>query len=674
MKASADTLLNTSSYRPDVDGLRAIAVLSVILFHIDESLLPGGFVGVDVFFVISGFLITRNICHGIDANRFSLLEFYGRRVKRIAPAMLLVVTCTLILSHVLLLPEDAEKTAESALWSLMSLANIYFWVSQDTSYFAAASNELPLLHLWSLGVEEQFYMLWPLLLMLVYRLARIPRLAFLGAVAAFASFSLAQFLFPWDPGFVFYMLPTRAGELLVGALAAVAVLRGAHTKIPSAAVMPIAALGLLLIVSSLLLLSETNVFPGWLAVPPTLGTALVILAGHRERNWVSFVLSLKPLVWVGLVSYSAYLWHWPLLAAVRYGYGTIDPVQGATIFVLTLFLAWLTYRFVEQPARQVKWPAVRVVVQQYLLPAGMLAVITLAAMYSDGYALRALSADYQSRLIAARQDMRPAYDYEYVCQRQRLTRHDAENDRCVIGADIADAPRALLFGDSNAAHYVGMIGAFARAEGFRFRNMASGICPPIIGDPAPFVPAHRIADCRAASAIFRETIKEFPVVIVSASWGVYYERSAAFSNALLDTMQALTHQGKLVILIGKVPPIERFDRRCREKAVGYPFLECPQATAAPAAYVLEMNTALRDFAERNANVEYFDATAQLCPQNICSAVHADGTPKYYDPHHLTLPASWLLGEAIVAQFGVPHPFRLQHPSSTKQSGATYSAR
>jgi peptidoglycan/LPS O-acetylase OafA/YrhL len=669
--SAANVTFSAPSYRPDVDGLRAIAVLSVILFHIDESLLPGGFVGVDIFFVISGFLISRNICQAIDSNRFSLLEFYGRRVKRIAPAMLLVVACTLILSHALLLPEDAERAAESALWSVLSIANVYFWLSQETSYFAAASNELPLLHLWSLGVEEQFYMLWPLILVIFYRASRIPRLSIFIASAALASFSLAQLLFPWDAGFVFYMLPTRAGELMIGALIALAVLRGAHRKIPAAAVVPMAVIGLSLIVSSLLFLSETRIFPGWLAVPPTVGTAFAILAGHRERNVVSRFLAVRPLVWVGLISYSAYLWHWPLLALVRYGYGKVDPVAGVMILVLTLLLAWSTYRFIEQPARRVKWPATRVLIRQYFLPAGMLGAVALAAMYSDGYALRALSLDYRARLSAARWDMRPAHDYEYVCQRQRLTRRDAEDERCVIGAHVAEPPRALLFGDSNAAHYVGMIGAFARAEGFRFRNMASGICPPIVGDPAPFVPAHRIADCREASALFREAIEEFPVIMVSASWGAYYERSSAFSNAFLDTMQALGRRGKLVILIGKVPPIERFDRRCREKAIGYPLLNCLEATAAPAQYVLEMNSALREFAEHNANVEYFDATSYLCPQNICSAVHANGEPKYYDAHHLTLPASWQLGEAIVAQSGVPHAFRLQrwhelvrvHPST-----------
>lgn len=161
-----------SNYRPDIDGLRAVAVLSVIFFHIDKHLLPGGFVGVDIFFVISGFLISLHILQELERRRFSLASFYRRRVKRIAPVMLVVTALTLAASQVLLIPEDARAAAKSAFWSVLSLANFHFYLNEDTGYFAAASNTKPLLHLWSLAVEEQFYLIWPLLLLLVYRKSR----------------------------------------------------------------------------------------------------------------------------------------------------------------------------------------------------------------------------------------------------------------------------------------------------------------------------------------------------------------------------------------------------------------------------------------------------------------------------------------------------------------------
>jgi peptidoglycan/LPS O-acetylase OafA/YrhL len=160
---------NYNNYRSDIDGLRAIAVLSVILFHINAKLIPGGFVGVDIFFVISGYLITLHILRDLKKDKFSIVEFYQRRVKRIAPAMLAVVLVSTVLAQLILRPSDAEKVAESGLWSLLSMANVYFWLFQDTSYFAAASNEILLLHLWSLGVEEQFYIFWPLILLATYR-------------------------------------------------------------------------------------------------------------------------------------------------------------------------------------------------------------------------------------------------------------------------------------------------------------------------------------------------------------------------------------------------------------------------------------------------------------------------------------------------------------------------
>ena len=387
-----------TEYRADIDGLRGVAVLSVIAFHIDQRLLPGGFVGVDIFFVISGFLISRNILREISEGRFSLLDFYRRRVKRIAPALLVVIFATLAFAQFWLLPQDAERAADSALWSLFSVSNLYFWLNLDGGYFAEASNELPLLHLWSLAVEEQFYLIWPLLLLLFYRADRI-RLLFLSLlILAAVSFLYAEHVFGKDPSFAYYMLPTRAGELLLGALVAIAVVKGARHVLPAALTLPIGWLGALLLAGSLIWLSEDDVFPGLYAVPPALGSALVILAGHCRSVGFPRLLTFKPLVAVGLISYSAYLWHWPLLAFLRYGYGEISPITGLAVFAATLFLAWITYRFVEQPARRSQAPAGKVIFSQYLMPATVLGCLSLSAMYLDGYGVRFFSETYKAEL------------------------------------------------------------------------------------------------------------------------------------------------------------------------------------------------------------------------------------------------------------------------------------
>lgn len=315
-----------SRYRAHLDGLRGVAVLAVIAFHLRGNRMPGGFTGVDVFFVISGFLITSQILAETISSRFSYAEFYRRRIRRIAPAMLVVVLVTVVAAQLFLLPEDATATARSALWSIAGLANVWFWRNLDTGYFAEDSATVPLLHLWSLGIEEQFYLLWPPLLRLLVGARHRPgppareRIApgfaastSLVAVAS-GSYALGSVLASRAPAFAYYMLPTRAGELLLGALVALVVRGGVAKRIPPRLADGLGIAGLVSIGGSFLLLSGNDPFPGWLALPPTLGAALVILSGEAHLGPTTKALSGGPLVGVGLLSYSLYLWHWPFIA------------------------------------------------------------------------------------------------------------------------------------------------------------------------------------------------------------------------------------------------------------------------------------------------------------------------------------------------------------------------
>jgi len=196
-------------YRADIDGIRAIAVLSVIIFHINKSILPGGFVGVDLFFVISGYLITLYILRDINLNRFSIVEFYRRRIKRIAPVMLVVVASVIAVSLIIQRPEDTREVAKTSVAALLSLSNVYFWLFQDSSYFAQASNEIPLLHLWSLGVEEQFYIFWPIIIIGFYRVLRGKHFVALFFIVAVMSFALGQFLYPKFPSWLSKPIPSK---------------------------------------------------------------------------------------------------------------------------------------------------------------------------------------------------------------------------------------------------------------------------------------------------------------------------------------------------------------------------------------------------------------------------------------------------------------------------------
>ena len=440
-------------YRPDVDGLRAVAVLSVIIFHLSKPVLPGGFLGVDIFFVISGYLITRNILQGVGRGTFTVAEFYRRSIKRTTPMLIVVVAFTLIASYLLQLPEDFRTTAKSAVFSLASLANVYFWKFQDTSYFAMDSSQIPLLHLWSLGVEEQFYLIWPVLLLLTYRPTRARKLVIVSVVAAIASFIVGDLLYDRAPSFTYYMLPTRAGELLVGALVAMAVLQQIERRIASAAIPVIATIAVVILTASLFLINENQPFPGWRAIPPTAATGLLILAGHCGNNAWSRLLSWKPLVWIGLISYSAYLWHWPLLALFRYGYGEPNFVAGAILFALTIILAWLTYRYVEQPTRHSSGSLLRVFVRQYAVPGGVLVALAFVAIYSPRFGVSLHTAHYQRRLSDTQTQTRPAYQFSWVCQRQRFTLADGRNPHCVLGSTAPAAPDAILWGDSHRRRF-----------------------------------------------------------------------------------------------------------------------------------------------------------------------------------------------------------------------------
>jgi len=307
-----------NNYRADLDGLRAIAVLSVVVFHIDEVLIPGGFVGVDIFFVLSGYLISRYIFEKLNEQSFSLAEFYRRRIKRIAPAMLVVLLVVLVFSQLIMLPNDAEKVAESVIWSLFSLTNFYFYSSEDLSYFASVMNEKPLLHFWTLGVEEQFYLIWPVCLMLFYRYFNTRCFLYLLIFLATCSFISAQYYSVVSPSFSYYMLPTRAGELLIGAIVAHLILSSENKakKVGQG----LSIIGSLMIVWSFFYISAEDIFPGILALIPTLGTAFLIYSGQYKVSWISWLLERKPLVYIGLISYSTYLWHWPIIAFLTTAY------------------------------------------------------------------------------------------------------------------------------------------------------------------------------------------------------------------------------------------------------------------------------------------------------------------------------------------------------------------
>lgn len=333
-------------YRPEIDGLRALAVVPVIMFHLGLGV-PGGFVGVDVFFVISGFLITGIIRRGLENETLSLLEFWERRIRRIFPAMFVVVMTTLAVGCWLLLPAELEELGESSVAQSLLIANAYFW--RATGYFAGPAELKPLLHTWSLAVEEQFYLFFPLALCFLRRLSSKRLFALLTAVALI-SFAGSVYGANFHTTATFYLLPTRAWELLIGCMLAVFPWKFKSSPRRDSA---IATLGLIAIVLTMFLYDSETPFPGFAAAPPVLGTAAIIFATANTQNiWLCKVLSLRPIVFIGLISYSLYLWHWPAIVYTRIYFGLFDWKQIVFASVVSLSLAILSWRFVETPCRR----------------------------------------------------------------------------------------------------------------------------------------------------------------------------------------------------------------------------------------------------------------------------------------------------------------------------------
>lgn len=646
-------------YRRDIDGLRALAVMAVVLFHINAHWLPGGFVGVDVFFVISGYLITRNIVTDLDGARFTLAEFYLRRIKRIVPVMLTVLAFTLLAGYFVLLPEDLEALAKSAVWSVASLANVYFWREVNTDYFATESAQLPLLHLWSLGVEEQFYLFWPLLLAGIWRLwprtvsgrnAALRPALILALLLVPLSVVFAEWYFEASPRFVYYMLPSRAGELMVGAAAALWSMGSRPDSITWVRSTVMNWMGLSLLLLSLLFLNETQVFPGWRSLLPTVGAALLLLAGlGAQGTWLQRALSFAPMVWIGRLSYSLYLWHWPVLAYWRYLYGQPGALEGMGLLALMFVLSWCSHRWVEEPARHVRYGAARVLMGQFVLPGGALLLFALFLVLGPRLGLPAHSQQYLLALQERRADLQAAYQQDWVCQRQRLHDADLKNDRCVLGKATERPPRVLLFGDSNAAHYIPMLKAVAETTGFSFRNYAIGACPPVMGDPQPFVHAERLSDCRESLALAWTDSQAYSVLVLGGSWLDYGRRSPIFMARLEETLQLVAARGQRVVLLAKTPQLSGYDSHCREKALKLPWLNCAGLDQRFSSELQDLNQALREMADRIPGVKFFDASSQLCPEGRCKIYADDNTPRYFDASHLTVKASHELGLAVLQQ-------------------------
>jgi peptidoglycan/LPS O-acetylase OafA/YrhL len=541
-----------SHYRGDIDGLRALAVLSVVGYHAFPRALRGGFTGVDVFFVISGFLISGIIFEDLRRGRFSFARFYARRFRRIFPALIVVLAACLVYGSVALAPDEFRELGKQAAAGAGFSSNILQWL--QAGYFDAKATSKPLLHLWSLGVEEQFYIVWPIILVTAYHRGRLFKYLCGGLLLLSFATNLVQT--QASPSAAFYLPLPRFWELLLGALlvygmqasqAAPAATRAAHRRAEWRA-----AAGLALIGAGFILIDGERAFPGWWALLPTLGTTLVISAPQARLNRT--LLSAKPLVFIGLISYPLYLWHWVLLTFARIAnYGEEPPRSWRFAAIAASgVLAWLTYRWVEKPIR---FSGRRDAIPRALVASMAVCGLAGAVVYvTDGFAFRYPP---EIRALAAfhYDDERDFYEQSYRGGECLLSAKDTFADlsrRCV---DPASAGRLVaLWGDSHAASLYPGLKAAQQQTAFRIAQFTASACPPVIG-----LQSQRRRNCAAFNdSVIREfRILKPDVIILEAHWALYSGSSGwpEFDAAALHrTIEVLQDLGvPRIVVMGSLP-------------------------------------------------------------------------------------------------------------------------
>ena len=501
-----------NSYRSDIDGLRAISVLLVVFYHAGFKLISGGFIGVDVFFVISGYLITGLILNDIDKGQFSFKKFYQRRVKRLMPALFFMLLVTSLVASLILLPMDLKAYYSSLISVVFSLSNFYFW-RENGGYFDGNSEEVPLLHTWSLSVEEQFYFIWPISLLILIKLLDRKYLAFLLVALTLFSVAVSEWVTQVTFGAAYYLLPTRMFELLIGALLAIFYVNLNRPKLWIANLLSI--MGLIAIFFSAIHLHEGHSFPGITALLPTLGAILVIYAGINQEAWITKLLSTKHLVAIGLISYSVYLWHWPIIVFINYVGIKLDLTLSLLIVFASLFLGWFSWKFVESPFRTNKITFNTPIRSLYLAPTLILSSLCLIGVYFNGFPDRfePTIVKMESAIVSKPAELRVG------CHSPSRNSEVIPNKNCSLGLLENSNKKALLIGDSHSNHLTGFMDILGKDSKLTVQDYTLDECIPVF-NLAWGHNEHYSNLCRQRNDISRNYILEnkFDYVILAGHW------------------------------------------------------------------------------------------------------------------------------------------------------------
>lgn len=640
--------VKSTVYRPDIDGLRALAVLSVVLYHAGVGVLKGGFVGVDIFFVISGYLISNIIFHELEAGKFSIGRFYERRIRRIQPALLVMVVFTIVMCAVIYVPIDFKLLAQSVGATVVFSSNIYFYIK--SGYFDPSAESKPLLHTWSLAVEEQYYLFFPILVLLLWRHARRHLVSVLMALAV-VSFVFSIWQARAASNAAFYLPFDRIWELLIGALLATGVIPPLRT---SGLRTLVGFIGLGAMLAAILLFSPHDVFPGERALLPCLGAALLIYAGQGGVTGANGWLSTRPMVWTGKISYSLYLWHWPIIVAAQYLlFRKLHGWEIVLYMALVYFLAWASWKWVEQPWRDAKTLGFS---RRQVF--GLTGVVTAVGV---GFALVVhLTGGIPGRFspearayAATALDTNPARN---ACDSPSRKRLDSD-DVCSLGAP--DAPLSFaLIGDSFGDAVAPGVDQAAKDAGRRGLVLTHSGCFPLA--------AVQQTDNISCNGVMNATLglmerhPEIKDVIIVARWTSallgtrfgqfeqsgwflkddetrqlgYDENRNVFERGMVRTLHAL--DGRNITIFAYIPE-QRYDVP-RAMAMHHAFGRPQQVDLLRSDHEkrqLEMRGAFKKLVQASPTpFRVVDVGAALCDAQSCGVIR-DGVVLYADDNHLS---------------------------------------
>jgi len=653
---------DSSAFRTDIQGLRAIAVLLVVLYHSGVAVLSGGYVGVDVFFVISGFLITTHLLGTLQRDgRLHFADFYARRARRILPASFAVLIATVLASAIWVNPLQFTQVLEGAVWTALYVPN-YLFAAQGTNYLAETIPSL-FQHYWSLGIEEQFYLLWPALLAgsFVVLRRRTARLKWIILAVGIISFIACLFLVARVQPWAFFSLPTRAWELAAGGLVAALLLRRprwATTRLAGIG----AWIGLVAVIGSGFVLTSSTTFPGTATLLPVLGTAALIIGGSRATTWSpAWVLSLSPMLFIGKISYSLYLVHWPLLQIPQAAVGYDHPLPLWVTLLLGLAgvpIAWLSFRFIEEPFRtspRAKKARPATTLWATAATSGVVAAVALTGMFvtiatpvSSGRVVQVsavltvpptvppfVPANLAPPLRSSGNDN--AIVYSDGCHQEE---GDQNADGCWFGTDDG-APTVVLFGDSHAASWFPAFDELAEAGKIRLNSNSKSSCGSVL------YAEERVKQQRPSCDVWRRAVidrlrQDPPDVIALANFatsrlGGEADPGTAWGEALAKTIAELPSQSRVVIL-ADTPDFRVTPALCLSAHV-----DDTSACAVPRSEALDDR--VRQAEQNTTGADWIDLTDRICDEKNCYPI-VDNFLVTRDAHHMTKSFASALAPAL----------------------------